>query len=1053
MRVVLSGAALALLVVLNGCQCPPTIVNAGGDGGTGGDVGGGGGDTGGGTGGTGGDVGGGSGGDVGGGVGGSAGGGLGGGLGGGAGGGTGGTGGNLATDGGCGLVTCASAGATCGLIGDGCGLLLDCGSCTAPATCGGGGVANACGGNSGCVKRTCAGIGATCGPMSDGCGGLLNCGSCALPETCGGGGIASVCGQSGTNVTTDGGVQGTTCASANAQCGIIGDGLGGILNCGGCDAGLCGGGGVPYHCGGGNVCTRLTCATAGATCGAVGDGCGGILSCGSCAAPMTCGGGGQANQCGGGVFCTPRTCAQAGATCGAVGDGCGGLIDGGCGTCATGSCGASGVPNQCGTGGGACVAKTVAQLDAGCGLIGDGCGGLLDAGTCTTGTCGGGGQPNQCGAPPPCVPKTCAQLNKNCGAVGDGCGGLIAGGCGTCTAPDICGGAGIPSVCGSVIPDGGSACVNLCTKQAQCTTGTTTLVGTVYAPTDPSLGYGSPDPIPNALVYVPNAPLDPLTLPDGGTPDGGVEVSCDQCSAGVSGSPLVTTYSAVDGTFTLSNVPCGVGVNVPVVIQLGKWRRQVTLPNLTCCAQNSMTADQSRLPRRQFEGSLNDNIPLIAVVTGNADGIENVLPKLGIDQVVGDGQYTIPSGKGRVRFYVDNGFNNSTLLTGGGTIPPASQLYGNLNELLKYDMIIIDCVGQENLRTTTERANLEAYANRGGRVFASHFAYVWLFGFANVGGNCTSSSISFTGTATWAHTTCGMTVADPPNQDAYIDISFGKGITFAQWVQVVGAQATTSTPLVPRIRVNTVRHDFDAVIAPAQRWVFGYPTLTCTAATCNTLGYSCGGSVANGCGGTMRCRSGSTNTQGTCSTGTCGGGGTPGVCGTGSTCVPKTCAQFGFTCGLFGDGCGGTLNCGSCAVGSSCGLTAVGQCGSAPVIPLQYTFNTPVSAQPTNQCGRVLFSDFHVANGGYFSGQAAAPLTPQEKVFEYLIFDLSSCIAPDVAGAADLHPEDLRAAGPELWRGRRRLRQRHRLVRHLRLSAELRRRRHARASAVRPARR
>ena len=760
MRAVMRGAALALLVVLNGCNCDKPNVNGGGGGGTGGDVGGG----------TGGDVGGGTGGDVGGG-GGTGGSGGTGGMGGT--GGTGGTGGGiLAKDGGCGLNTCADAGAECGFVGDGCGPVLFCGSCAAPTTCGGGGVANKCGGNSGCVKRTCAGIGATCGPMSDGCGGLLNCGSCALPETCGGGGIASVCGLIGPNVTADGGAVAITCASAGAQCGVIGDGLGGIVTCGGCDAGLCGGGGIPYHCGGGNICVKRTCATADAGCGAVGDGCGGIFSCGSCTAPMTCGGGGQANHCGGGVFCVPRTCTQADATCGQVGDGCGGLIDGGCGTCATGTCGSGGVPNQCGTGGGACVARTCATADAGCGAVGNGCGAILNCGTCASGTCGGGGSPNQCGSPPPCVPKTCAQLNKNCGAVGDGCGGLIAGGCGTCTAPDICGGSGIPSVCGSNIPDGGAACVNLCQKQVACTTGTTTLTGTVYAPTDPALGYGSPDPIPNALVYVPNAPLQPLTLPDGGTPDGGPEVSCDQCSAGVSGSPLVTTYSAVDGTFTLSNVPCGAGVQVPVVIQLGKWRRQVTLSNLTCCAQNMMTADQSRLPRRQFEGSLNDNIPLIAVVTGSADGIENVLPKLGIDEDPVNGQYTVPSGKGRVRFYVDNGFNDPTLLSGGGTVPSAAQLYGDLNEMheVRHD--------HHRLRrwraadAPDERANLETYANRGGRVFASHFAYVWLYGTAvDPNGNNINSPISFTGTATWNPQAGNV----PPKQDAYIDISFAQG--------------------------------------------------------------------------------------------------------------------------------------------------------------------------------------------------------------------------------------------------------------------------------------
>src|SRR5437868_11066115 len=55
----------------------------------------------------------------------------------------------------------------------------------------------------------------------------------------------------------------------------------------------------------------------------------------------------------------------------------------------------------------------------------------------------------------PCVPRTCADWGYNCGPAGDGCGGLISS-CGSCTAPDFCGGGG-RSVCGTHPPsaDGG----------------------------------------------------------------------------------------------------------------------------------------------------------------------------------------------------------------------------------------------------------------------------------------------------------------------------------------------------------------------------------------------------------------------------------------------------------------------------------------------------------------------------------------------------------------------------------------------------------------------
>lgn len=51
-------------------------------------------------------------------------------------------------------------------------------------------------------------------------------------------------------------------------------------------------------------------------------------------------------------------------------------------------------------------------------------------------------------APPPdaCIPTTCAALGDNCGTVSDGCGGTLS--CGTCTAPETCGGGGTPNVCG-----------------------------------------------------------------------------------------------------------------------------------------------------------------------------------------------------------------------------------------------------------------------------------------------------------------------------------------------------------------------------------------------------------------------------------------------------------------------------------------------------------------------------------------------------------------------------------------------------------------------------
>src|ERR1700690_3552261 len=48
----------------------------------------------------------------------------------------------------------------------------------------------------GCAAQTCSALGFNCGKNSDGCGGILDCGSCPSGQVCGGGGY-SVCGVGG----------------------------------------------------------------------------------------------------------------------------------------------------------------------------------------------------------------------------------------------------------------------------------------------------------------------------------------------------------------------------------------------------------------------------------------------------------------------------------------------------------------------------------------------------------------------------------------------------------------------------------------------------------------------------------------------------------------------------------------------------------------------------------------------------------------------------------------------------------------------------------------
>src|SRR5580658_8191060 len=135
---------------------------------------------------------------------------------------------------------------------------------------------------------------------------------------------------------------------------------------------------------------------------------------------------------------------------------------------------------------------------------------------------------------------------------------------------------------------GADSCTGLACQVQNCASGgtaATTVSGTVYAPNGTL-------PLYDVQVFIPNAALAPF-------PKG---VQCDQCGAPVSGSPITTGLSDPTGHFTLTGVPSG--TNIPIVVQLGKWRRQTTIPTVNSCVENTLTdPNLTRLPRTQSEGN------------------------------------------------------------------------------------------------------------------------------------------------------------------------------------------------------------------------------------------------------------------------------------------------------------------------------------------------------------------------------------------------------------------------------------------------------------------
>ena len=157
-----------------------------------------------------------------------------------------------------------------------------------PPPVGGGGGGTGGGGN--CQPATCASLGRNCGQIADGCGGVLECGTCGDGTNCGGGGTPNVCGA-GTCTPK-------TCAQLGFNCGQAPDGCGRLLDCGTCGNGqTCGVNNTPNVCGGKPSCKPTTCAEQGKNCGSLSDGCGGTLACGSCGNGQACGIGGTPNVC------------------------------------------------------------------------------------------------------------------------------------------------------------------------------------------------------------------------------------------------------------------------------------------------------------------------------------------------------------------------------------------------------------------------------------------------------------------------------------------------------------------------------------------------------------------------------------------------------------------------------------------------------------------------------------------------------------------------------------------------------------------------------------
>jgi hypothetical protein len=309
--------------------------------------------------------------------------------------------------------------------------------------------------------------------------------------------------------------------------------------------------------------------------------------------------------------------------------------------------------------------------------------------------------------------------------------------------------------------DASVPCVNLECNAAACTAQgkpETALTGTIRDP-------GGKLPLYNVYAYVPNATPDPIPL---GNP------TCTPCEAPASGNPIIGTSTDTTGKFTLQKgagdtwgVPTG--SNVPLVIQIGKWRRQLVVPQIDPCTTVDLDSvlgpDKMRLPKMSSEGDM----PLIALTTGGYDAFECFLRVLGVD----DSEFGPPgSTTGHVHVYTgafDDPGSAAASIAGGNTVAETFQWWNAASNLLKYDFVLNGCDGVNAGSRGTGYTAMQSYLNGGGRAFVTDFFVDW---FSPPNAPSVDAQV-----ADWLGWGAG-TVYD----NYYVDTSFPKGQAFGQWL-------------------------------------------------------------------------------------------------------------------------------------------------------------------------------------------------------------------------------------------------------------------------------
>ncbi len=308
-------------------------------------------------------------------------------------------------------------------------------------------------------------------------------------------------------------------------------------------------------------------------------------------------------------------------------------------------------------------------------------------------------------------------------------------------------------------------------------------------------------PLYNVVVFIPNDPLGALPAIKPGTN------SCNTCDVSIGNYvPGAVAVTDSKGYFQIKGAPAT--THVPVVVQTGKWRREIFLPSVVKGKDNPIPAAtgkageiSTRLPqsRTDFPAGGSADLPQMLLMTGGCDDLGCFMKSMGI----ADSEFSAPHGGGRLDVY-----SGATLAGPSGSAAGLSSgkagTWGSpaftKSSYEYYDIAIFSCECGDHQESTAGRQALHDWLDEGGKVFASHYNYTW---FAD-------GPADFQGTANWLQ---GSGIA-AGGGNYNLDTSFPKGVVFHDWLNSVGA-ATGNT-----IALTNVAPSVSTVNAPTTRWIY-----------------------------------------------------------------------------------------------------------------------------------------------------------------------------------------------------------------------------------------